>query len=441
MRLFKALNNGAPQQMAAGNASVTTGQTYSYVLRYNLVGRFVLWRDGVQVLNWTDSAGLTTGGYLALRTDSSVVSFDDIEVSRFKKYYDAGGQRVAMREAETLSFLLTDHLGSTAVTANSSGGESGKLLYKPWGETRYSSGSTPTTYHFTGQREDASIGLYYYGARYYDPVLGRFAQADTIVPEPGNPQALNRYAYTLNNPVRYTDPTGHRECEDQECTSWVHPRTGRSFHPRPPAYSGPCVSVVCLPTPTPTAAPAPFVYATPYAGPWMGPAASLATSTPTATPYPRVRMPGLINKPATYWGIAWALNVDLPEIVAKYSDEAIRAGGRTANYASPVIGYGVGLAASVGPNLVDHLIAGERVSSPEVMTDVIVDTSGWALTAFITEPGLTAAGSGFGTAVGGPPSGMAGAVVGYLTGGIGASIAWDVGAVPRVRPWVRSWFD
>jgi hypothetical protein len=42
----------------------------------------------------------------------------------------------------------------------------------------------------------------------------RFVQADTIVPEPGNPQSLNRYAYTLNNPLKYTDPSGHRACED-----------------------------------------------------------------------------------------------------------------------------------------------------------------------------------------------------------------------------------
>ena len=49
----------------------------------------------------------------------------------------------------------------------------------------------------------------YYRARYYDPELGRFIQADSIVPSPGDPQALNRYAYARNNPVRYTDPSGH----------------------------------------------------------------------------------------------------------------------------------------------------------------------------------------------------------------------------------------
>jgi hypothetical protein len=40
-------------------------------------------------------------------------------------------------------------------------------------------------------------------------VLGRFISADTIVPSPGNPQSLNRYAYTQNNPLKYTDPSGH----------------------------------------------------------------------------------------------------------------------------------------------------------------------------------------------------------------------------------------
>ena len=48
-----------------------------------------------------------------------------------------------------------------------------------------------------------------YNARYYDPALGRFLAADSMVPDPANPQSLNRYSYTLNNPLRYTDPSGH----------------------------------------------------------------------------------------------------------------------------------------------------------------------------------------------------------------------------------------
>ena len=67
----------------------------------------------------------------------------------------------------------------------------------------------PTDRRFTGQRWESSLGLYDYRARFYDPTLGRCLQPDPLVPEPGNPQGLNRYAYVYSNPLRYTDPTGH----------------------------------------------------------------------------------------------------------------------------------------------------------------------------------------------------------------------------------------
>ena len=87
-----------------------------------------------------------------------------------------------MRTGGVTYYLFPDHLGGTHITASgTNGAELGKLLYRPWGETRVNSGTTLTTWRFTGQREDATIGLYYYGARYYDPQLGRFAQPDTIM--------------------------------------------------------------------------------------------------------------------------------------------------------------------------------------------------------------------------------------------------------------------
>ncbi|MBC7228458.1 MAG: RHS repeat-associated core domain-containing protein [Thermoflexales bacterium] len=66
-----------------------------------------------------------------------------------------------------------------------------------------------TSCRHTGQCWEPSRGLYDYKARFYDPVLGRFLQPDPIVPEPGNPQALNRYGYVYNNPLRLIDRTGH----------------------------------------------------------------------------------------------------------------------------------------------------------------------------------------------------------------------------------------
>ena len=56
-------------------------------------------------------------------------------------------------------------------------------------------------------------GLYYYGARFYDSYLNRWTQPDTIGPDPYNPLDWDRYSYSRNNPVRYSDLTGHVVCD------------------------------------------------------------------------------------------------------------------------------------------------------------------------------------------------------------------------------------
>jgi RHS repeat-associated protein len=104
--------------------------------------------------------------------------------------------------------VLQDHLGSTTGTVNTGGTAASTISYFSFGAVRFSTGALPTDKKFTGQRLD-NTGLYYYGARYYDPVIGRFISPDTVVQSPSNPQTLNRYSYCLNNPLIYTDPTGH----------------------------------------------------------------------------------------------------------------------------------------------------------------------------------------------------------------------------------------
>jgi RHS repeat-associated protein len=132
-------------------------------------------------------------------------------------------------------YLLGDHLSSTTLTTNSSGERQAELRYFPYGKTRYSSKNetpsvdTPTTFRFTGQRQQTNANeLYYYNARWYDPLVGRFLSADTIVPDPKNPQALNRYSYTLNSPLRYVDPSGH--FSEEQLESWYGKRWRELFH-------------------------------------------------------------------------------------------------------------------------------------------------------------------------------------------------------------------
>jgi RHS repeat-associated protein len=83
--------------------------------------------------------------------------------------------------------------------------------YSAFGQSTYTESNSPfqLSNRYTGQIFDDQTGLYYFGSRYYDPELCRFVQADTVVPSAANPQTFNRYSYCNNNPLKYTDPTGH----------------------------------------------------------------------------------------------------------------------------------------------------------------------------------------------------------------------------------------
>ena len=106
-----------------------------------------------------------------------------------------------------------NHLGSASVITNSSGDRKERVEYFPFGayreRTDYDASFPNANYTFTDQEDDDELGFYNYKARLYDPALGRFISADTIVQASGDPQSLNRYTYARNNPLMYTDPTGH----------------------------------------------------------------------------------------------------------------------------------------------------------------------------------------------------------------------------------------
>jgi RHS repeat-associated protein len=109
-----------------------------------------------------------------------------------------------------LTWLLGDHLGSTAITASADGTLQSELRFKPWGEPRFVSGATLTDRRYTGQRTEGT-GLVDYGARFYDPSLGRWVQPDSLIPDPANSLDFDRYQYVRGNPLKYVDPTGHMQ--------------------------------------------------------------------------------------------------------------------------------------------------------------------------------------------------------------------------------------
>jgi len=113
--------------------------------------------------------------------------------------------------------MVFNPLGSTSVMVNADGSGLQTQGYYPWGETRF--GGVATEYQYTGQYRLASLGLDWYNSRWYDSSLGRFVQADTIVPEPGNTADFDRYSYVRNNPLKYTDPTGHCSGDPNDSTN------------------------------------------------------------------------------------------------------------------------------------------------------------------------------------------------------------------------------
>lgn len=115
--------------------------------------------------------------------------------------------------SEKRFYYHSNHLGSTQAVTDDRAIVVERREYKPYGDpvnwTGPNSGPRELLMTYDGQRRDDATGLYYFGARHYDPEIGRFLTADTEVRDPLNPKTLHRYAFAAGNPIRYTDPTGH----------------------------------------------------------------------------------------------------------------------------------------------------------------------------------------------------------------------------------------
>jgi RHS repeat-associated protein len=130
------------------------------------------------------------------------------------KHIFAGGRRIACKIGSQIYYCHPDHLGSLNIATDMNGSVRQSVACRPFGEVVVNTGTIDLPYKFTGHELDPETGLYYCGARYLDPAQGRFITPDTFVQSPGDPQTLNRYAYARNNPLVYTDPSGHCIIQD-----------------------------------------------------------------------------------------------------------------------------------------------------------------------------------------------------------------------------------
>jgi len=162
--------------------------------------------DGNRVLRRSTSAGSTSMTVYAFGTEEHLYSGAGVNQGN-TYYYTLAGHLVGETTNSSTNMFLTDALGSVITTISATAGSAavqGDQAYGPYGNTRYQAGTMGTAKGFTGQYQD-STGLDYYGARYYDPVVGQFLSADTVE---GNRSGLDPYAYVDGNPETKNDPTG-----------------------------------------------------------------------------------------------------------------------------------------------------------------------------------------------------------------------------------------
>ena len=124
---------------------------------------------------------------------------------------------VTENNTNTIHYILKDNLGSWTAIVNSSGTVEQRLSFDAWGNLRNPnkwsgnfSGTPMFDRGFTGHEHLYSFGLINMNGRMYDPVTSSFLSVDQYVSSPENAQGFNRYAYCMNNPLRYVDPSGWR---------------------------------------------------------------------------------------------------------------------------------------------------------------------------------------------------------------------------------------
>lgn len=121
---------------------------------------------------------------------------------------------------DKMYYLHTDYQGSYETITDEEGAIVEKLSFDPWGRRRnphnWTFTDVPGTFTFdrgyTGHEQMDAFGLINMNGRMYDPMLGRFLSPDNYVQAPDYTQNFNRYSYVLNNPLKYTDPSGE----------WIH---------------------------------------------------------------------------------------------------------------------------------------------------------------------------------------------------------------------------
>lgn len=141
-------------------------------------------------------------------------TLDGAQTRRYLHLSGGGATLARLEDGAAVELQYADALQNLMLSLGADGTQAAGFQYGPFGEVVSASGDANHRRQFNGKENDALSGLRYYGYRYYDPLTLRWVSADPLyrfVPDIGleEPQRMNLYAFSLNNPLRYYDPDGY----------------------------------------------------------------------------------------------------------------------------------------------------------------------------------------------------------------------------------------
>ena len=200
-----------------GNCIQEAGSSKTIDMEYSVMGEMTSWTDGTLTqTNLYDHNGQRIQSAENAVTDyyfyeNGVVSVieDSSSVTTANVLTNEGGIIGSCRGSVYYNYLK-DMQGSTTNIIKEDGTLSAAYDYTDFGETTELTGNGfDNQICYTGGIYDEETGLYYLNARYYDPEIGRFISQDSYRGELEDPGQWHLYAYCANNPINYTDPSGH----------------------------------------------------------------------------------------------------------------------------------------------------------------------------------------------------------------------------------------
>ena len=141
--------------------------------------------------------------------DGSVIIERNAADDSLLAYYQYADRLIALAQPLGKQYYHHDALGSTIGLTDAAGNDTKSYRLDPWGNIRSQSGSSDNRHIFTGKEHDVNTGLVYFGARYYDPEVGRFISQDPYLGKENTPPSLHRYQYAYSNPTVYIDLEGY----------------------------------------------------------------------------------------------------------------------------------------------------------------------------------------------------------------------------------------